>query len=614
MKRAKVVFLMIGLMGALACRVDAAAEFVLFDRELSILQDLWLPADPSPSQRYAAEEYVAYMKRMTDRTVTVRQVPKTGKAGRPYKRGIVSITTASPADNLGDDGFIVRISNDGLEIRGSRVRGCLYGVYEVLERFGGCRWYSSWCEKVPRPARIAVPMDLNLVERPAFEMRQPHWYDYIIHPLFAARVRANGRNTTDIEAPDCIGGDTFRFGGGLRSCHTFGPLMPSGDYLKEHPEYYSLVKGERKPSQLCLSNPDVLRIVTEEVLRRIRADPGARFYGVSQNDIQEYCTCERCAAIDAEEGSPAGSVVRFVNAVAEAVEKEFPDVKIETLAYDYSRRPPKKARLRHNVVPCLCSYECDMGHPLVSGTFKENVAFRDDIVKWGKQAKELYVWDYATVFCRFPLVCPNVHSIGPNIRFFRDNNVRELFIQGDHKGHHAHLAELKGYLQAKLMWNPDQDANALIADFTDGFYGAAAPMVRADLEDMEKSFLAGTAVLKCGGWQSGLPADFFVRSRVRWEDALAAVRDDPERTYNVRAGLFALDYTLLTQLQDLKGEDKWSDAERDYARLLARRLLGFLKDSRGPVQIGEWQANDDAKYSPVPVWQRLARGERAKTK
>ena len=91
--------------------------------------------------------------------------------------------------------------------------------------------------------------------------------------------------------------------------------MPPEKYFNEHPEYYSEVNGKRlgKRTQLCLTNPDVLRLVTEEVLRRIREDPNASFYGVSQNDWYNYCTCEKCKAIDDYEESHAGTMIAFVN-------------------------------------------------------------------------------------------------------------------------------------------------------------------------------------------------------------------------------------------------------------------------------------------------------------
>ena len=82
------------------------------------------------------------------------------------------------------------------------------------------------------------------------------------------------------------------------------------------------------------------------MLERIRNDPGASFYGVSQNDWYNFCTCPDCKALDDAEESHAGTMIAFVNQIAEAVEKEFPNVIIETLAYQCTRKPPKTIRPR----------------------------------------------------------------------------------------------------------------------------------------------------------------------------------------------------------------------------------------------------------------------------
>ena len=287
-----------------------------------------VPDDASESQLYAAAEFAAYHGRIAGGRVEVVRASAATNAVRRLR-----IETAADADGLGEDGFRL-VSGDGsdLLVVASAARGCLYGVYEALERFGGVRWYSSSCESVPKRARLEIPAGLDEVQLPAFEMRQCLWSDVTAHPDFAARLRMNGFSHAKGDAAK-YGGDSYRFGGGLSSCHTFNTLLPSEQYFDAHPEYFSMVGGRRlkEHTQLCLTNPDVLAIVVSNVLERIRADPGAKFYGVSQNDWFNGCECPRCAAVDAEEESRAGTMVRFVNAVAEAVEREFPGVLIETV-------------------------------------------------------------------------------------------------------------------------------------------------------------------------------------------------------------------------------------------------------------------------------------------
>ena len=150
--------------------------------------------------------------------------------------------------------------------------------------------------------------------------------------------------------------------------------------------------------QRCLSNPDVLKLAIENVRKWIQAIPRANIISVSQNDTFNNCQCEICKAIDDAEGTPAGSLLKFVNAIAESIEKDYPDVRIDTLAYQYTRRPPKTIRPHRNVIVRLCSIECCFAHPLESCSSEANRRFRDDIIAWQPVAPLLYVWDYTPNF------------------------------------------------------------------------------------------------------------------------------------------------------------------------------------------------------------------------
>ena len=510
------------------------------------------------------------------------------------------------------DAFEIRLDDDGtLRVTGGGPRGCLYGVYELLERFGGIRFYTSWCEKIPDLDRFAVPAGTRIAETPDFEMRQPLWYDVSAHPEFAARLRVNASAyAPGGDAPERFGGASYRFGGGLKSCHTFNLLCSPDVYFDTHPEYFSLVDGKRKKerTQLCLTNPDVLEIVTSNVLARIRSDPGAKFYGVSQNDWYDYCECDACRAVDEEEGSHAGTMVRFVNAVAERVEREFPDVLIETLAYQYTRTPPKKTRLRHNVVPCLCTIELDFARPIPDSPYPQNQAFRDDIVGWSGQTDRLYVWDYVTQFPHYPHAFANVGALQGNIRFFRDNGVKMLFEQGAREGHHAGFAELKAWLLAKWMWNADLDRGKLLDDFFSGYYGAGAPFVRIYFDELHRrqELVSRDPAhpLRIFDGVTGAPYDdagFMAMAEDLWNRAEEAVKDDPVRAYNVRMGHFSHRYTLLEQKR--AGASDAALRNDPEAVALARKLLADKASAIGPMQVREWSETER-----LDGWREIAKG------
>jgi len=397
----------------------------------------------------------------------------TGKAAPELK-----FTAAAKSEKLGLDGFRVLVKNGVIEIRSETGRAAIYGVYDILERFGGCGFYARNCEVLPKREKFVIPEGTDYVEKPAFGVRTALWTDARMDKDFGAKLRLDGWGNE----PDWLhGGCDYLFTSEYGMCHTFTTQLPPAKYAAEHPEYYGLVDGKRYFEgfdwQPCLTNPDVLRIVTERMLEKLRAEPQAKFVGVSQNDTwfdrPNLCECENCRKVNEEEGSRAGTTVRFVNAVADAVAKEFPDKFVETLAYQFTRKPTKTA-FRDNVIPCLCSIECDFAEPIDGGAYRENVSFCKDLKGWAKKSKQLYIWDYTTDYACFPLPMPNVKVLAPNLRLFRDAGVFGMMAQGAQQGRCAGFGELKQWLLSKLEWDPDQDTDVLTEEFLEARYGAAA--------------------------------------------------------------------------------------------------------------------------------------------
>ncbi|NLB45256.1 MAG: DUF4838 domain-containing protein, partial [Clostridiaceae bacterium] len=360
-------------------------------------------------------------------------------------------------------------------------RGILYAAYELLERLG-CRFFTPLCEKVPTCENLELP-DMDCRQVPVLEYRYHNYKDFTDYPKFAVKRRING--------PVPIGGD---WGGHLAYAwfvHTFERnILNPAEMFDEHPEYFSMVNGKRlrERTQLCLTNPDVLRITIEKVKKALAENPTCRLISVSQNDWANNCTCDNCRKIDEEEGSSAGSLIWFVNQVAEAIEKDFPDAIIDTLAYQYSRPAPRKIRPRHNVCVRLCSIEacfmhsfetCDDATRAVRRPDGTASRFITDLKDWAKVCDRLYIWDYTTCFAHYPMPFPNWNVLQPNMQAFVRNNVKGVFEQAcGAAGGSTDLNELRAYLIAKLLWDPDCDLEAHMQDFLNTFYGAAGPEIR----------------------------------------------------------------------------------------------------------------------------------------
>ena len=241
-----------------------------------------------------------------------------------------------------------------------------------------------------------------------------------------------------------------------------------------------MVDGKRLRdfSQLCLTNPEVLEITVEKALAALLKRPECRIISISQNDCENYCECPACAEIDAREESHAGSLIWFVNRVAGRIEEEFPQIVVDTLAYMYSRKPPKHIRPRRNVCVRLCSIECCFAHSFAS--CEQNASFIEDLRAWAKVCDRLYIWDYTTGFAHYPAPHANWNTLQANMRSFVGNNVKGVFEQAcGALGGGADLNELRAYLLCKLLWDAGCDLETHKREFCEYYYGAAAPHILA---------------------------------------------------------------------------------------------------------------------------------------
>ncbi len=435
-------------------------------------------APDAPEQaKYAASQLRHYLGLMTGGSFAVTH-------GVP---GDHDIGLLGSDVSLGDDGFTIDANAEGIRITGNK-RGILYGVYELLERLG-CRFFAIDCEVVPLHHTLTVP-DMRVRQVPALEYREHNYSDLTQNTMFAVKSRVNGQSHKISEA----------MGGHISYAwfvHTFDHMVPQEKYEKSHPEYYALVDGKRQTQkhtgQLCLSQEGTLEATIQSVREALHNNPDAKMISLSQNDWNgNNCQCADCVASDNKEGSPAGTLTNFVNKVAERLETEFPQVVFSTLAYQYTRPAPKYAKPRHNVSVQLCSIECCFAHPMetcddqnrrVKRPDGSAGTFMDDLVDWGKVSRRNFIWDYTTCFAHYPTPHPNWRSLQPNMRAFVKNGVTGVFEQGNGaKGGGTDLNELRAYVIAKLLWDKDTDVARHIREFTDAYYGDAAPMVRAYID------------------------------------------------------------------------------------------------------------------------------------
>ena len=567
----RLVFVALAAVAAGGC---CSSSLTIAERGRPAAYSVVLPEKPSPSEQYAAEEFRDWTEKLTGVRLAIVTNVTPAKA--------VYLNPERPDEALGIDGFRLTTRGENVCVSGGS-RGVLYGVYELLETYGGITWLTADMTDVPASGALEVPKTLCDVQKPAFARRNHDWNQLWSKPAFECRSRLN-----NYARDPKYGGKYPAFDPMFNSCHTFGRLLDPEKLFDEHPEYFSMVKGKRLKShtQLCMTNPDVRRLITEMVVKRIRYNqkfhPEIRYYGISQNDWNNYCECPDCAAIDAREGSHSGALIHFINQIAEEVEKVDPTAVVETLAYMYSRRPPKSLKPRHNVMPMLCSIECDFSKSMATSRFKENADFREDVEKWRAISKHLMIWDYTADWRGTPCPHGNFDALKGNAAYFRDNGVTELFYEGwSERTPSTEFCDLKGWLSGKFLWNPDQPLQPLLDRFCRGYYGKGAPYVLQYIDLLRKQPIDETKTpFTYARFIEDKPyTDAFLAEGARlWHVAESVVAgSDPQVVSNVFWGTFGLDYARVAMYMHRKALWKPIVVSRQVAAALDRKEYDEMK-------------------------------------
>jgi hypothetical protein len=409
--------------------------------------EIVVPSDADTLILHAAEELKHYILLSSGADMSISVEENRDPDRQALYVGFDQDTTNLEAHTIG-----YLVEDEDLFIYGGNSKSTLYAVYRFLERELGCMWLSPDAEKVPETKNMAIDPGTSYSYTPEIETRTVHSRLFYENHAFADKL-----GVTYEGFPGYVPG---------HGVHTFHRFMPEALYYEAHPEYYALRGDKRLTTQLCLSNEEVLRIVIDSVHALFNRYPESAIISVSQDDNTQYCQCEHCASVDEEEGSPSGSMIRFVNAVAE----HFPHKMISTLAYQYTRKPCQ-TRPASNVLITLCSIECDRSKPIEDGC----ADFAGDLKGWKELTENIRIWDYTTQFTNFLAPFPNIHTLHPNIHLFRDSHAKWIFEQHSHQP--SELFELRSYLTAQLLWNPDQNPDLVMEGFCEAYYLEAAPFI-----------------------------------------------------------------------------------------------------------------------------------------
>ena len=363
----------------------------------------------------------------------------------------------------GKEAFVIRTDDKRVRLIGNTDLGASHAAFRFLEEIG-CRWFFPAKEWEVVPSIRDLSVNLDIVDRPAILARRI-WYGF---GLFPDKGTRRARNEYEAWARH----NRMASSHSVYCSHAWQAIIAANKaVIDQHPEYLALVKGQRKGMKLCLSNPAVRKMMTDWALDYFRKNPDRDMVSMEPSDGLGHCECENCVRM----GSVSDRVFGIANEVARAVAKEFPGKMVGLYAYSNHCEPPSFP-LEPNVY-----VQSTAGFIYGKYTFDE----LSDL--WPKKAKRTGFYLYLSVwFWDFDML-PGGN--GGNLKYIRET-IPKLAAKGaqsfDCESGSNWGPNGRGYYIAnKLMWNPQADVDALLADFYTKAFGPAAPAMQRYYERVD---------------------------------------------------------------------------------------------------------------------------------
>ncbi len=254
----------------------------------------------------------------------------------------------------------------------------------------------------------------------------------------------------------------------------------------EHPEWFAMgADGQRhRGGWLCTSNPELRKYFAERVIAAI--DHGTRNPSISPTDGRGYYRCPVCRAQDDPKSlEPSSGMVSISNRYADffdeigrRVAAVHPESVLGFYCYaDYTQAPTSARKLSPNLAAVIAPIRyCrlhEIGHPGCTSREQEIGM----IEGWAAVAKRLGYYNYL------------YNLADGTLPFFKFTACKKEFPYLASKGVSYMTIEILSnwqiygpqiYLSLRLAYDPNADADAIMEDYWQKFYGPrAAPFMKA---------------------------------------------------------------------------------------------------------------------------------------
>lgn len=340
------------------------------------------------------------------------------------------------------DGYRIIADENGATLIGNNERGVAYALYSFLEKFLGVHFYATDTVVVDE-GDVMIGGGLLDAFEPAFDIPRDPW-----SPIDKLPEKDGGSRT------DSVVTKTLN----LNTITGSGTVQP------------------------CLTNPDSLPKAVQIVnnyLRVISEIDVLSFSPATEADL--YCTCENCARVCEEEGSPAGLYVRFLNALTKEIAKEYPTLEYELVVRAYLKKAPTVTKLADNITVRFNTDKCHISHSVTDTNCPDAVAFAESMRSWGAFCDNINI-DYAlTATKEYMPVFANLGSLQKDMNFFAECGVKSIRFTGNIACPSGEFGELRVYLLSKLIQDPtisEEEYYTHMDAFLAAFYGEGWTYIR----------------------------------------------------------------------------------------------------------------------------------------
>lgn len=466
-----------------------------------------LPENPDRYETMAAEELSEHLTLATGKKYPVsrgivRETRNIFIGNHPKSHELLK----EPRTFRKEEWLVQAAGSDTLILAGGSPRGILYAVYEFLENELGVLWLDEWSTHVPRRQEITWDAGLKYSGEPSFAFRGVYAYfgaDRALRHRFYARSRQNHFHDEKFRSGEAWDRGVGPVIGSPRSCHTFYNYTQTWDQNRESLFSWSakMQKHLRAtsaygPGQVCLSNPETARLFAEQLRKYIEEDRqyfgkslAPEIYSVSPNDNISYCECVKCSAAVRQYGGQTGLLLHFVNTLAESIEKEYPHIRLMTMAYVSTKELPMGIVPHKNVLIQIAllgsEFSGERRDTHRAYTHPANRESAEIIRNWQKIAP-VAVWDYWCLNLNRGLYpATNTVNLATSLHFYKQNNVRFVFAECP-DAHQASLHALRLYVGLRMMCKVNLDVRREIVRFMNAYYGKAAPMLLEYHDELQK--------------------------------------------------------------------------------------------------------------------------------